>query len=381
MAAKEKAEASDKLKMAFIQNISHEIRTPLNGILGISDFVLQTNITEADRKAYLEILNASSERLISTVTNYLDISLLESGSTIMKPEQVEIGAVLNYVYETYKRKCLERGLNLICKIPEDIKKLLVYCDKNLLVKALNHIADNAVKFTTSGDIIIGVRIAGKVFEISIADTGLGIDKDDLKKIFHVFYREKHARNKVFEGSGLGLSISRGLIEKMGGSIKIDSIKGEGTTVVVSFPLYSDSIAYQGNPAARKKAENETPGTTVLVADDNWAELTFYKIILESASLKFIPVANGTEAVEMCLINPEISIVMMDADLSRMEVWEATRKIREFRPNIPVIFISNISFYEGKTNSVDSVFNGYLTKPVRGAQLLSIINQFIPGKSD
>lgn len=380
LAAKEKAEASDKLKMAFIQNISHEIRTPLNGILGISDFILQPDITEDDRKAYLAILNTSSERLISTVTNYLDISLLESGSTIVKPDQVDISTLVFKVYENYQHRCLTKGLNLMCKIPEDPDRRLVYCDKTLLIKALSHIVDNAVKFTASGDIIIGLRIAGKVFEIFITDTGMGIDEEDLKKVFHVFFQEKHSRNRDFEGSGLGLSISRGLIEKMGGSIKIDSVIGEGTTVIVSFPILSDSSARSGNSGVRKKAENEKPYTTVLVADDNWADLTFYKIIIESASLKFISVANGTEAVEMCMINPDISIVMMDADLAGMDVWEATKKIREFRPNIPVIFISNISFYEGKTNSVDSVFNGYLTKPVRGAQLLSIINQFIPGNS-
>jgi PAS domain S-box-containing protein len=377
--AKDKAEAGDRLKMAFIQNISHEIRTPLNGILGFAEFVLQPNIPEDEKNLYREILGASSERLLNTITNYMDISLIVSGNMLIKLKPVNLIILIESIYEKYLPKCNDRDLKFIKQIPKHNVINSIICDASLLRKTISHLLDNALKFTKTGSITLGYHIENSEYEIFVKDTGSGISTDAQGKVFQIFMQEEVSDAREYEGSGLGLSIAKGLVELIGGKIRIESTKGQGTAVIIS--LGSASAARnRGESSDMSEVDdityniNTTP--VILVAEDNDFNSSFYKIILERASFKFLQAGNGAEAVEMCHDHPEISIVLMDIKMPVMDGLEATKRIREFRVNLPIISITALSTIADKERALEAGCNEYLTKPVNIGQLLESIYSYL-----
>ncbi len=186
--AKVKAESSDKLKTAFLNNISHEVRTPLNGILGFSEFIIQPDIQQEEKELYLEILKESSERLVNTITNYMDMSLIVSGNMVVKSRKVDLLLVLDKVYQNYLPKCKTKNLEFTKQIPPDTKTQLK-TDDGLLEKVLSHLMDNAIKFTIKGGINFGFNYTGNEFELFVKDTGSGIDPEAQSSVFKIFMQE------------------------------------------------------------------------------------------------------------------------------------------------------------------------------------------------
>jgi PAS domain S-box-containing protein len=377
--AKEKAEAGDRLKMAFIQNISHEIRTPLSGIIGFAEFIFQPDITEEEKNLFREILSTSSERLLNTITNYMDISLLVSGNMVLKPKPVDLKMLMDSIYEKFRPKCQDKNLEFIRQFPSETNLNSFNCDASLLTKSISHLLDNAVKFTKTGSIILGFRILNGDYEIFVKDTGSGIAHDAQVKVFQIFMQEEVSDAREYEGSGLGLSISKGLVELMGGKIRIESVKGEGTTIVIE--LHSEHAKgykseYSETSDSKDRDSDSKVAPVILVAEDNDSNSSFYKIILERASFKFLQATNGAEAVEMCRQHPEISIVLMDIKMPLMDGLEATRKIREFRQTLPIISVSALATPVDKEKALEAGCNEYLTKPVNIGPLLNTIANYL-----
>jgi hypothetical protein len=232
--ARIRAEASDKLKTAFLNNVSHEVRTPLNGILGFSELIIQPGILQKEKESYLKILNESSERLLNTITDFTDISLIVSGNMVVKFKPVDISLLLDRIYIKYHPKCIARNLEFIKQISSDLKIPLI-CNEELIEKALSHLLDNSLKFTIKGSIILGANFINREFELFVKDSGSGIGSEAKSIVFQIFMQEDSDSTRGYEGSGLGLSIAKGLVELMGGRIKMESEKGIGTTVYLNFP--------------------------------------------------------------------------------------------------------------------------------------------------
>lgn len=233
---KERAEASDRLKSAFLNNISHEIRTPLNGILGFAPFIIEPGITQEEKEMYLKILNESSKRLVDTITDYVDISMLVSGTMTCRREAVSLCSVFKQLQTSYGKICKEKGLifNIQFTNPEDTP--ILHTDEKLLIKAISHLLNNAIKFTNQGEIELGYQVSNDKINLFVADTGVGISEDALKRIFEVFMQENAATTRGHEGSGLGLSITSGIIKLLHGEINIESDKGKGTTAKLILPI-------------------------------------------------------------------------------------------------------------------------------------------------
>lgn len=238
--AKEKAEASDRLKSAFLQNISHEVRTPLNGILGFAHLVVEPNLAEEDKKQYIEVIQDSSNRLLKTITDYVDISLLVSGNTKIQSNDVFPSLILDSVFSLYKKLCDEKKLHFELKIPADASKIRVKSDHLLLQKAITHIVDNAIKFTNNGSVTFGFIANKNEIQFFVEDTGIGIDETVYEKIFGSFIQENDTNTRDYEGSGLGLTIAKKVLELLGGSIWFTTEKGKGTTFYFSVPLTNQS---------------------------------------------------------------------------------------------------------------------------------------------
>jgi PAS domain S-box-containing protein len=233
--AKVRAEASDRLKTAFLNNISHELRTPLNGILSLGGFLLKPDLQQDEKEACFEVMNESSDRLVNTITNYMDMSLLFSGNISAKIKPVNLTALLDKIYQKFLSKSIGKKLEFVNLLPTGINNYFI-CDEGLLEKAISHLVDNAIKFTVEGSIILGANITDKEYELFVKDTGLGIDAEAQSNVFKFFMQEDLANTRGFEGSGLGLTIAKGLVELMGGSIRMNSVKGKGSSFYLNFPV-------------------------------------------------------------------------------------------------------------------------------------------------
>ncbi|MHC1739443.1 MAG: histidine kinase N-terminal 7TM domain-containing protein [Ignavibacteriaceae bacterium] len=228
ISAKNKAERSDQLKTEFIHNISHEIRTPLNGIVGFGQLIAMEESTENERREFLDLLYKDTERLLNTIDDYLDISLLSSGNMKIINEECEIKGMLEEILQKVEERPREKNLSIRISYPETGRDARILADKSLMQKMVRHLVDNSIKYTKQGEIVIGYRTEGKSNLIYVKDTGIGIREDMVEKIFDPFVQEDSSSKKDYEGSGLGLAIVKGISELLGGEISVESKKNEGS---------------------------------------------------------------------------------------------------------------------------------------------------------
>lgn len=229
--AKENAEESDRLKSAFIANISHEIRTPLNSILGFSELLCDPELVESKTKKYYQIIQDGGEQLISIINNLLEISIIESGRLKLKTEKVNVKELLSSVYSQYSG--MNPDIKKRIKI-EDSKKIEINADRFRLIQILNNLISNAIKYSDSGEILIGYSLNKTFIRFFVSDEGDGIALELKDKIFDRFFRIPHS-DKITKGSGLGLSITKAIVEEMGGKIWVDSVPGKGTCFYFTIP--------------------------------------------------------------------------------------------------------------------------------------------------
>ncbi len=237
--AKDKAEASDRLKTAFLQTISHEVRTPLNGILGFASLIAMPDLSEEEKQEYLHLMEHSSDRLIKTITDYVDMSLITSGNVTYNCNPVDVLDFLSKVIDKFKSDCNAKGLRLNLLVPDDQLEIRIDSDILLLEKVFAQIVDNAVKFTFEGDITLGFVTSNQTIEFFVKDTGIGIAEDARDLIFEQFMQEDITATRAFDGSGLGLSIIKGILKLIGASFRLESVKGEGTSFYFSLPVITN----------------------------------------------------------------------------------------------------------------------------------------------
>jgi len=239
--ARDKALASDRLKTAFMQNISHEVRTPLNGILGFSSLISDPAIDRKDKQKFLQLLKNSSDRLVNTITDYMDISLIVSGNMEVSPMSMLVNEELSNIVSEYQKLCLQKALTFNCTINKDYEGFSFQTDPELFRKIITHLLDNALKFTTAGSVTLSYMITDRDLEVNVRDTGVGISEEAQKRIFESFMQENVADTRGHEGSGLGLSVVNGLLKLIGGDIRLESVKGEGSSFTVTIPLERQTI--------------------------------------------------------------------------------------------------------------------------------------------
>ncbi len=228
LSAKERAEASDRLKTAFLNNISHEVRTPLNGILGFGEMLMNQDLTPETKAFYFEILNSSSDRLLSTINDYMDISLISSGNIEVRASLFNLMDLISAIRSKYLPLAEKKGLNITMEVQGLPKSYLLDTDGNLLTKIISQLVDNAIKYSSAGTIEIGCLKKAGELEFFVKDQGIGISPDKLENIFENFIQEDISLTRKYDGSGLGLSIAKGFVELLGGRIWAESEKGYGS---------------------------------------------------------------------------------------------------------------------------------------------------------
>jgi len=370
--AKEKAESGDRLKAAFMHNISHEIRTPLNGILGFGQLMLGEDVSADEREAYFKILQRSSDRLMNTVTDYMDISLVASGNMEVHKKIFDPVHMLKEIYNRFLNASLAKNLVLTLQTPVTANQVKFNSDPELLSKVLGHLVDNGIKFTDQGSVTFGFSVKNDEPEFFVKDTGIGISPKDQVLVFERFAQADSSSFRAHEGSGLGLSIANELVELLEGSLSLESEKGEGAAFFFTVPV--DMIRVENIPTGELRAD-EQGKPLILVAEDEESNSLLVAEILEKLGLSFIVVTDGKQAVEACRKNSLISLVLMDLKMPVMNGFEATGVIKTLLPNLPVIAITAYALSGDKKRALDAGCNDYLSKPISKEALSEKLKQF------
>jgi PAS domain S-box-containing protein len=370
-----KAEASDRLKTAFINNISHEIRTPLNGILGFSDMMFKQDSTPEDKELFHTVIQKSSKRLLNTVNSYMDIAMLVSGTMEVRRHPSNLEKLCDEIYNDFIEICSFKGLELKLRKTDLTTPLILNTDFDKLRKILTHLLDNAIKFTPKGSISFGYGLNDKEVLFFMSDTGAGIKPDALNIIFDAFMQADVSATRGYEGSGLGLSIVSGMIKLLGGNFWVESEIDRGSTFYFTLPVSENQILAPGKSVEKTKGKS-TSNPLIVVAEDDDSNYKYIEIVLRNASYQVIRAENGFQAVDYCRNHKqEVSLVLMDIKMPSMDGFEATRQIRSFLPGLPIIALSAHVTTEDENAAIAAGCSDYVTKPVSKTRLLEIIENF------
>jgi signal transduction histidine kinase len=377
--AKEKAEESNRLKTQFLANMSHEIRTPLNGILGFLLLLKENDLTEEERTKYIELMNNCGDRLLDTINDIILMSKIETG--IVKPDLAEfnIGEMLNFLNTFFKSQSDSKGLEFrfVNHIPQG--KSYILCDRNKLEGILSNLIKNAIKFTTSGYVELESSLKGKNMIFRVKDTGKGIPAGKLNVIFERFVQADMSIARSYEGSGLGLAIAKAYAGMLNAGINVESVEGKGSVFTVSVPYIecktgSVSVPYN-ETTANEPAAHFADGFRILVAEDDEASYLYLNTILERTGIECIRTCDGPSTIKALSEDKNISMVLMDIKLPVMDGLNATREIRKFNNEIPIIAQTAYALEGDREKAIEAGCNAYLSKPVRSDDLLKIIKSF------
>ncbi|MBM3434779.1 MAG: response regulator [Bacteroidetes bacterium] len=383
-ASKEKAEASDRLKSAFLSNMSHEIRTPMNAILGFSQLMRDPGLSKETSDNYLDIISLKGNLLLNIINDIIDISKVEAGEMEISKSPVNVNEILDELYSTYiklkdSQKKSHIDLRVIKQEPAD--GCIIFTDPFRLKQVLSNLLDNAIKFTNQGFIHIGYSITGsksdKKIKFYVKDSGIGILNENIDIIFNRFRQVDESHTREFGGTGLGLTISRKLVELMGGKLDVESQFGQGSTFYFTVPCEPippkhKSVSKYTGP----KNINNWQEKTILIVEDNNSSFLLLKYYLEHTGARILHTISGKEAIEICKSNPEISIVLMDIQLPDLSGYETTTLIKKHRNDLPVIAQTAHALTEDFYKSKNAGCDDYIAKPYGKDKLLSILNEYL-----
>ena len=370
--AKEKAESSDRLKTAFMHSISHEIRTPLNGILGFGQMMLDYEMTPEEKKMYFDILQRSSDRLLNTITDYMDISLIVTGNLDVNRKWFNPVSLLDGLFANYEHVARVKKLDFSLILPPDNGQGHFFTDQELLSKILGHLLDNAIKFTDQGSVEFGYNTRDEELQFFVRDTGCGIAEDDYDLIFDHFAQAGIEGSIFHEGSGLGLSIAKGLVQMLGGRIWLRSSAAEGSTFFITIP---GELSVNEAKTAEPDNFSGLDKPLVLIAEDEESNGIFLTKISEKEGVEVLVVSDGRQAVDACRNNPRIALVLMDMKMPVMNGFESTREIKSFAPDLPVVAVTAYALSGDRKKALDAGCDDYLAKPLTRNHFLECLRKY------
>ncbi len=374
ISAKEKAEESDRLKTVFLQNMSHEIRTPMNGILGFLELLRISDLDDATKGEYIDIMNESGNRLMDTINNIVEISKIESQLIDVREEIVNINQCLESNYEVFKYPAATKGLHLNMHMGIGAHRADLLTDKYILNILFTNLLANAVKFTSKGSIDFGATIEGDWLVCFVKDTGTGIAPDRCAAIFDRFVQEHLESTRPYEGSGLGLAIVKAYVDMLGGQVWVESSVGVGSTFWFKIP-YRPASHGQTASHVEKNVHLIDRELKILVAEDDDISFTLLAEVMKSDKVHIIRANNGIEAVDLVRNHPDLSLVLMDIKMPEMNGLEATERIRLFNADIPIVAQTAYALDGDRETALTSGCNEYITKPIDSDHLLDIVNRF------
>ncbi len=381
IAAKEKAEEADRLKSAFLENMSHEIRTPLNAILGFSQLINDDDINHEDRERFTKIIETNGTHLLSLIDYVIDMSMIESNQLKIFKKDCDIQSLLKDLYKKHQAEINKKDIDFILNIPENYEKVNIITDESRLSQIISNLIDNAIKFTKKGNIEFGYKIeTNDKITFYVKDTGIGIEKDNQKIIFETFRQINNSFSRNFGGMGLGLSISKALVELLEGEILVESKLGKGSKFYFTLPCSVNAIEKNNKEIADKnqvsKIGNKFKNKHILIAEDFEVNYMLIKEILNKFQAESLWAKNGKYAIDICKKNKNIDVVLMDIKMPVTDGIEATKQIRKFRKDLPIIAQTAYVQTEDINKILNAGCNDYITKPINALELISTIGKHL-----
>ena len=385
------AESASKAKSTFLSNMSHDIRTPMNAIIGFATLALDDIRDGKKVEDYLSKILSSSKHLLGLINDILDMSRIESGKVVLEEQETDLVTTLQELQSIMEGQAKERKLKLHVDY-SNLRDRHVYCDKTRLNQVMFNLLANAVKFTSEGGSIWltmsqlepTYEVEDRaIYEIRVKDTGIGIDKAFIKHIFEPFERERTSTVSKIQGTGLGMAITKNIVDMMGGTIEVESQKGVGTEFIIRLELRLQAEARVANEDGTKQhghAEGGTEfaGKRLLLAEDNELNREIACMLLSKYGFVIDTAENGQEAVDLVAASaPDYyDLVLMDIQMPVMDGHEATRRIRNLEDKelakVPVVAMTANAFDEDRKAAKECGMNGFISKPINMQEVVQAL---------
>lgn len=377
--AKIKAEENDRLKSIFLANMSHEIRTPMNSIMGFSGLLGEKNISEDSKYQYLEIIKSSGTRLLQLINDIIDLSKIEAKQLSINLSECNLSGILSNSFESFRKSELllkKPEIKLQLNLSEEVDKIMVISDALRVQQVLDNLISNAIKYSLRGRIDVGCNIISssgkKVIEIYVKDTGIGILPEMQEIVFERFRQVEAGRHH--EGAGLGLSISKGIVELLGGKIWLTSEVNEGSTFYFTIPY---NIAKKNIDEAPKSgaAIPDLKEIRVFIAEDDYNSYRFLELIMKRQNALISHAENGEILLNMLEAGMP-DLILLDINMPVINGFEVLEEIKRRGLKTKIIAQTAYAMPDEKERCLSSGCHGYISKPIKKEELFRVINEVL-----